>query len=101
MVRRGGHLADACPRCALECEIASPSRAEALNMLMPGAEPQKRRSLILLLLFHCGLRLVPTNIWAAAGCVDTEIGCFRKPEVADAETEVQSRVQGRGGSARS
>lgn len=40
-------------------------------------------------------------IWPAAGFVDTEIGCFMKPEVADAETEVQSRVQGRGGSARS
>jgi hypothetical protein len=39
--------------------------------------------------------------WPAAGFVDTEIGCFMKPEVADAETEVQSRVQGRGGSARS
>ena len=37
--------------------------------------------------------------WPAAGFVDTEIGCFMKPEVADAETEVQSRVQGRGGSA--
>jgi len=40
-------------------------------------------------------------VWPAAGFVDTEIGCFMKPEVADAETEVQSRVQGRGGSARS
>ena len=46
------------------------------------------------------LRVRPSH-WPAAGFVDTEIGCFMKPEVADAETEVQSRVQGRGGSARS
>src|SRR3954469_5144790 len=31
--------------------------------------------------------------------MDTEIGCFMKPEVGHAETEVQSRVQGRGGQA--
>lgn len=45
--------------------------------------------------------MLPIVTWPAAGFVDTEIGCFMKPEVADAETEVQSRVQGRGGSARS
>jgi hypothetical protein len=32
--------------------------------------------------------------WPAAGFVDTEIGCFMKPEGGHAETEVQSRVQG-------
>jgi S-(hydroxymethyl)glutathione dehydrogenase/alcohol dehydrogenase len=37
--------------------------------------------------------------WAAAGFVDTEIGCFMKSEVTNAKAEVQSRVQGRGGSA--
>lgn len=31
--------------------------------------------------------------------MDTEIGCFMKPEVGHAETEIQSRVQGRGGQA--
>jgi hypothetical protein len=35
--------------------------------------------------------------WPAAGSVDTEIGCFRKPEASDAEAQVQSRVQDRGG----
>ena len=37
------------------------------------------------------------NLAVAAGCVDTEIGCFRKPEARDAEAKVQSRVQDRGG----
>ncbi|WP_210308615.1 hypothetical protein, partial [Prosthecomicrobium pneumaticum] len=32
--------------------------------------------------------------WPAAGFVDTEIGCFMKPEVADAATEVFAGVQG-------
>ena len=32
--------------------------------------------------------------WPAAGFVDTEIGCFMKPEVADATTEVFVGVQG-------
>src|SRR6476660_6584515 len=31
--------------------------------------------------------------------MDTKIGCFIQPEVGHAETEVQSRVQGRGGQA--
>src|ERR1700755_2599634 len=31
--------------------------------------------------------------------MDTEIRCFMKPEVGDEETEVQPRVQGRGGQA--
>jgi hypothetical protein len=35
--------------------------------------------------------------WPAAGSVDTEIGCFREPEASDAEAQVQSRVQDRGG----
>ena len=35
--------------------------------------------------------------WPAAGFVDTEIGCFREPEASDAEAQVQSRVQDRGG----
>jgi hypothetical protein len=35
--------------------------------------------------------------WPAAGSLDTEIGCFRKPEARDAEAKVQSRVQDRGG----
>ena len=35
--------------------------------------------------------------WPAAGFVDTEIRCFRKLEASDAEVQVQSRVQGRGG----
>ena len=30
----------------------------------------------------------------SSGFVDTEIGCFMKPEVADATTEVFARVQG-------
>ena len=34
------------------------------------------------------------SLWPAAGFVDTEIGCFMKPEGCHAETEVQSRVQG-------
>ena len=38
------------------------------------------------------------EVWPAAGFVDTEIRCFMKPEVGDAETQVQSGVQGRGGS---
>jgi hypothetical protein len=37
------------------------------------------------------------SIWPAAGSVDTEIGCFREPEASDAEAQVQSRVQDRGG----
>ncbi|GLK74450.1 hypothetical protein GCM10017643_45680 [Ancylobacter dichloromethanicus] len=32
--------------------------------------------------------------WPAAGFVDTAIGCFMKPEVADAATEVFAGVQG-------
>jgi hypothetical protein len=36
-------------------------------------------------------------VWPAAGFVDTEIGCFREPEASDAEAQVQSRVQDRGG----
>ncbi len=43
----------------------------------------------------------PSTCWPAAGFVDTEIGCFMKPEGCHAKTEVQSRVQGRSGSARS
>jgi hypothetical protein len=35
-----------------------------------------------------------SSAWPAAGFVDTEIGCFMKPEGGHAETEVQSRVQG-------
>ena len=38
-----------------------------------------------------------SGIWPAAGFVDTEIGCFREPEASDAEAQVQSRVQDRGG----
>jgi predicted dithiol-disulfide oxidoreductase (DUF899 family) len=30
------------------------------------------------------------TLWPAAGFVDTEIGCFMKPEVADATTEVRT-----------
>jgi putative transposase len=37
------------------------------------------------------------EVWPAAGSVDTEIGCFREPEASDAEAQVQSRVQDRGG----
>ena len=38
-----------------------------------------------------------SEIWPAAGSMDTEIGCFREPEASDAEAQVQSRVQDRGG----
>ena len=37
------------------------------------------------------------DVWPAAGSMDTEIGCFREPEASDAEAQVQSRVQDRGG----
>ncbi|WP_246429877.1 conjugal transfer protein TrbF, partial [Prosthecomicrobium pneumaticum] len=39
-------------------------------------------------------QLAATERWPAAGFVDTEIGCFMKPEVADAATEVFAGVQG-------
>ena len=39
-------------------------------------------------------------VWPAAGLVDTELGCFRKPEGRDAEeTEVKPRTQTLGGEA--
>ena len=37
--------------------------------------------------------LLPTEIWPAAGVVDTEIGCFHLSEVHNATKEVQPRVQ--------
>ena len=43
--------------------------------------------------------ILPTKFWPAAGFVDTEIGCFMKPEVGDGTTQVWAGVQDRGGSA--
>ena len=43
-----------------------------------------------------GGRVGPAGVWRdwpGAGFVDTEIGCFMKPEMADATTEVWARTR--------
>jgi hypothetical protein len=39
--------------------------------------------------------MFPTSpaIWPAAGSVDTEIGCFRRPEARDAEAKVEFKIE--------
>ncbi len=34
-------------------------------------------------------KFLTLSLWPAAGFVDTEIGCFLKPEVCDAKAQVQ------------